>query len=49
MEDFIKASDRPKIGLFAGGIEKYWTEAGMYGLPALLEKSALELIVKNNK
>lgn len=45
----MKASDRPKVGLFAGGNEKYWTEAGMDELPALLEKSALELIVKNNK
>ena len=28
--------DRPKIGLFAGGIEQYWTECGMDDLPRAL-------------
>ncbi|HEB33232.1 MAG TPA: hypothetical protein ENI15_20530 [Spirochaetes bacterium] len=34
---------RPKIGLFAGGIEQYWTECGMDGLPGALEKDILKL------
>lgn len=34
---------KPKIGLFAGGIEQYWTECGMDELPAAMEKGALKL------
>lgn len=34
---------RPKIGLFAGGIEQYWKECGMDGLPAALKRDALRL------
>ncbi len=33
----------PKIGLFAGGIEHYWTRYGMKELPAALEKNTLQL------
>jgi len=29
---------RPKIGLFAGAIQEYWTECGLDGLPAALDK-----------
>jgi L-arabinose isomerase len=32
---------RPKIGLFAGGMEQYWTECGMDELPAALERDVL--------
>lgn len=32
-----------KIGLIAGGIEQYWIEAGMTGLPARLEADARRL------
>lgn len=32
-----------RIGLFAGGIEHYWTKCGMKELPAALEKNALQL------
>ena len=28
---------KPKIGLFAGGIEQYWTDAGMQDLPGVLD------------
>jgi L-arabinose isomerase len=34
---------RPKIGLFAGGMEQYWTECGMDELPAALERDVLRL------
>ena len=34
---------RPKIGLFAGGMEQYWTECGMDDLPAVLGRDALRL------
>ena len=33
----------PKIGLFAGGIEQYWTEAGMQELPSVLDADAKKL------
>ncbi len=33
----------PKIGLFAAGMETYWTETGMDGLLVALKKSALRL------
>jgi len=32
------STGRPKIGLFAGGIEQYWTECGMDGLPAAMKR-----------
>ena len=35
---------RAKIGLFAGGIEQYWTEAGMKDLPDLLNRDAKKLV-----
>ena len=34
---------RPKIGLFAGGIEQYWTEAGMQDLPGVLDAGVKRL------
>jgi len=34
---------KPRIGLFAGGIEQYWKETGMKELPAHLEKNILRL------
>ena len=34
---------RRKIGLFAGGIEQYWTEAGMHQLPKILDTDARRL------
>ena len=35
--------EKPKIGLFAGGIEQYWTECGMDDLPAAMEKDVSRL------
>ena len=34
---------RPKIGLFAGGLEQYWTEAGMEKLPGVLDADVKRL------
>ena len=34
----MKSGQKPKIGLFAGGIEQYWTECGMDALPAAMER-----------
>ena len=34
---------KSKIGLFAGGIEQYWTEAGMKRLPQILDADAKRL------
>ena len=34
---------KPKVGLFAGGMEQYWTECGMDELPAALEADVLRL------
>ncbi|UCB44469.1 MAG: hypothetical protein JSV25_09605 [Spirochaetota bacterium] len=35
--------EKPKIGLFAGGIEQYWTECGMDDLPSAMEKDISRL------
>jgi len=34
---------RPKVGLFAGAIQQYWTECGMDGLPEALERDVRRL------
>ena len=34
---------KPRIGLFSGGIEQYWTEAGMHELPGRLDADARRL------
>ena len=34
---------KPKIGLFAGGIETYWKDCGMVELPDLLQRDAIKL------
>ena len=34
---------KPKLGLFAGGIQQYWTECGMDDLPLAMEKAILRL------
>ncbi len=34
----MSVTGRPKIGLFAGGIEQYWKECGMHELPAAMER-----------
>ena len=34
---------KPKIGLFAGGIEQYWTETGMPELPVRIDQDAQRL------
>jgi L-arabinose isomerase len=34
---------KPKIGLFAGGIEQYWKDCGMDGLPSAIEKDIVKL------
>jgi L-arabinose isomerase len=39
----MKSIEKPKIGLFAGGIEQYWTECGMDELPAALERDIARL------
>jgi len=36
-------TQQPKIGLFVGGIEQYWTRCGMKELPAALKKNVLKL------
>ena len=33
-----------KIGLFAGGLEGYWKETGMKGLPEIIDKDARRLV-----
>ncbi len=35
---------KPIIGLFAGGIETYWKDTGMAGLPDLLARDAMRLV-----
>jgi L-fucose isomerase-like protein len=42
----MKTGARPKIGLFAGGIEQYWTECGMDGLPSAMERDVRKLKVR---
>lgn len=37
------STQKPKIGLFVGGIEHYWTRCGMKELPGALKKNALQL------
>jgi L-arabinose isomerase len=39
----MKSNSKPKIGLFAGGIEQYWTECGMDTLPDAMERDILRL------
>jgi L-arabinose isomerase len=36
-------STKPKVGLFSGGIETYWKDTGMRGLPAALEQDITRL------
>ena len=38
-----KVTMKPKIGLFAGGIETYWKDTGMEELPGLLHQDSLRL------
>ncbi len=40
---------KPRIGLFTGGIETYWKDAGMPELPGLLHKDSLRLAQKLNE
>jgi L-arabinose isomerase len=37
------STGKPRIGLFAGGIEQYWTECGMDGLPSAMERDITKL------
>lgn len=39
----MRQDQRPRVGLFAGGMEQYWTECGMDDLPAALEADVLRL------
>ncbi len=39
----MTSAQHPKIGLFTGGIEQYWTECGMKELPDALKKNILKL------
>ena len=39
----MKQVQKPRIGLFAGGIEQYWTECGMDDLPAAMERDIQRL------
>ncbi len=39
----VIGTGRPKIGLFAGGIEQYWKECGMDDLPAAMERDVQRL------
>jgi len=43
------STQKPKIGLFAGGIEHYWTRCGMKELPSALKKNALKLMKRLEK
>jgi len=39
----MQKNRKPKIGLFAGGIEQYWTECGMDELPFAMERDIRRL------
>jgi L-arabinose isomerase len=39
----MESTEKPRIGLFAGGIEQYWTECGMDELPRALTRDIRKL------
>ncbi len=39
----MQTNKKPRVGLFAGGIEQYWTECGMDELPSAMERDILRL------
>jgi L-fucose isomerase-like protein len=45
----MKNHRKPRIGLFAGGIEQYWTDCGMDALPSAMEQDIQKLKARLEK